>query len=501
MPAKTLQLKPPIKGWSTARSLADMKPEYAVILDNWFPETDRLTMRNGYEAWTTGLGAPVESLMDYTPRNGTSVLFGAAGGNVYNVSGSGAVGAAVLSGKTNARWQHVNMGTSGGQFLFLFNGADAAQRYDGSSWIAASFTGPTMANLIWGNVHQTRLWVGEINSLSAWYGGTNAVTGAFTEFPLYGVFKLGGYIMGMVTWTRDGGSGADDVACFVSSEGEVAVYRGTDPSSASTWSLVGLFRIGKPIGRRFFAKFGADAVLMTQDGIVPLGSVLPIDQSQTDAVAVSDEINPSFADAVRSYGTIYGWQPIIYPKRNMAVFNAPTSTTTAIQFVFNTLSKAACRFTSIPAICFGLLGENLYFGSSDGKTYKFDSGRSDNGTDIDADCLQAFYDFKQPGVEKVWTMVEPIFAANGDPNPAVEMNTDFAQVATATVPTPVVSGSLWDVAEWDVDLWAVEDEIFRGWRGVEGMGHVGGLRLRISSNELSCSWLATRFQWFTGGGM
>jgi hypothetical protein len=42
----------------------------------------------------------------------------------------------------------------------------------------------------------------------------------------------------------------DDYAAFITSEGQVAVYSGADPASSTTWSLVGVFDIGAPIGRR-----------------------------------------------------------------------------------------------------------------------------------------------------------------------------------------------------------------------------------------------------------
>lgn len=496
--AKSRFLGPPVKGWSTKRSLAEMGSEFAVKLQNGFPDTNEVVIRPGYTAHATGLGAAVESLIDYTPRTGTGVLFGAAGSNIYNVTASGAVGGAVVTSRTNARFQHVNIGTSGGQFLFICNGADTPQVYDGSTWGDTTLTGPTVANVVWCNVHQRRLWIGEVNSLTAYYGAANAITGSFTAFPLYGVFKLGGYLMGMLTWTRDGGAGADDVACFVTSEGEVAVYSGIDPSASATWELVGVFRIGRPVGRRFFAKFGGDAILITQNGIVPLSAILPVDAAQARAVAVSDEIDSEVSGAVRSYGATYGWQPFIYPRRNMAIFNAPITSATAQQFVFNTLSKAASLFTGINAVCWGLIGETAYFGTSGGSTFKFDSGVSDNGTAIATDWVQGFSDFGMPGVRKAFKMVDVIFSANGEPNAALDICLDYKLIAAATVGAPVVTGDLWDTMLWDTGKWAASDEIFRGFRGVAGIGRSGALRIRTSSTTLSMAWQGTQFIFVPG---
>jgi hypothetical protein len=77
-----------------------------------------------------------------------------------------------------------------------------------------------------------------------------SVGGAATEINLGSVFRLGGCIMACYTWTIDAGNGADDHFVILSSNGEVAVYRGTDPSDATAWSIVGVFVLGRPIGRR-----------------------------------------------------------------------------------------------------------------------------------------------------------------------------------------------------------------------------------------------------------
>ena len=52
------------------------------------------------------------------------------------------------------------------------------------------------------------------------------MSGAATEFPLGGIASKGGFIQAMGTWTRDSGAGADDVAVFVTSEGEAILAEG-----------------------------------------------------------------------------------------------------------------------------------------------------------------------------------------------------------------------------------------------------------------------------------
>jgi hypothetical protein len=492
----------PVEGWDTREALADMPEKRAVILDNWFPTTDKVNIRPGYASFATGLGASVETLMEYVPQTGTAELFGAAGSNIYDVTAAGAVGAAAVSSLTNARWQYVNFGTAGGQFIVAVNGADAPLNYNGSAWATTpAITGPTAANLIWINAHQRRLWFGERDSLTAHYLAVNTIGGAASSFSLAGLATRGGYIMGMGTWSRDGGDGMDDIAVFLTSEGQAIVYQGTDPSAAATWSLIGVYQMGKPIGRRCFIKAGADLLVVTDEGIVPLSAILSIDRAQTERVAITSQINRAFSDYVRDYGSLFGWQPVIYPRRTMILFNVPISSTQAYQIAFNTITRAPCRFTGIPAVSWSLAGNDLYFGSSNGTVYKFDGGvTSDAGTNITTDALQAFNYFGSPGQSKAFKRAKPVFEANTAPSIAVELNVDFRIIPPSSVPTSLSNNAgLWDTALWDAGLWGGDQDIYDGWLGVRGMGRAAALRMQTASTTLTSGWISTQFNFIPGG--
>jgi len=426
-------------------------------------------------------------------------VFAVNDGNIYDVSSSGAVGAAVVTGLSNDRFQQVQIGTSGGQFVFICNGADTPRTYNGSSWANSTISGPTIANLVWCNLHQRRLWVGEVNSLTAYYGGTNAIGGTFSSFSLAGIAKLGGYIMAMGTWTRDAGDGQDDVAVFITSEGEAIVYNGTNPSSASMWSLVGVFRIGRPIGRRCMIKAGGDLIIVTQDGFIPMSAALVRDRSQTEIIALSQKINKAVNDQVRDNGDRFGWQPFLYPKGTQLIFNIPQGNDEFNQFVFNTITGSACRFTGINAACWAMKGNEAYIGGN-GVVYKYDDGNSDAGTNIEWDGLQAFSYFDTPQTVKGFKRVEPIFQSDGNPSAAVELNLDF-QIKTfegVTVESPTTA-ALWGIAKWGIGLWGSADQVYRGWRGVRGYGRAAAIRIRGATTSARPSWISTNFTYTPGG--
>lgn len=498
--ASSASIQPPVGGWDTESALADMPPENAIVLDNWFPDTDDVQLRRGFAEHATGMTGEVGSLMEYIPTTGTGELFAGNGTSIFDVSSAGAVGAAVVTGMSNARWQHTQISTSAGHFLFAVNGADTPRTYNGTTWAAASVTGPTAANLIWTNNHQRRLWFGEEQSMSAWYFPVNTISGTAQEFPMGALAKRGGYIMAMGTWTRDGGDGADDVAVFLTSEGQAILFVGVDPSSSSTWDLIGVFDIGKPIGRRCMIKAGADLIMITQDGFVAASSILQADRSQTERVAISRQINRAVNDAARSFGTNFGWEPFIYPKGQMLIFNVPISGTQSHQYVFNTITNKPCRFTGIDAVCWGILNDNAYFGGLDGKVYLFDTGNADNGTNIEGNATQAFNYLGSRAREKRFSRVECLFQSGGNPNASIDMNVDFSikSAPLNSVASPSTDAK-WGIAKWGIDKWSSASQVYRGWRAVRGNGRAASIRVRVSSGTARPSWVASNIIYTNGG--
>jgi hypothetical protein len=499
--AQSRALPPPTGGWDVRNALADMPEENAVVLDNWFPSTDKVTLRRGAAEYADGMAGPVESLLEYIPATGAGELFAASDGGIYDVSGGGAVGAAEVSSLTNDRWQAAQITTAGGHFLIAMNGQDTPITYDGSTWgtTTVSASGLTPANLVWCNLHQRRLWFGEANSMDAWYLAVNSITGTPAKFPIGALAKRGGYIMAMGTWTRDGGDGADDVAVFLTSEGQAVVYSGTDPASASTWQLVGVFDIGKPIGRRCMIKAGADLIMVTQDGFVAASSILAADRSQAGRVAISAQIDKAVNDSVRSFGDTFGWQPFIYPKGTMLIFNVPQGAT-AHQYVFNTLTNAPCRFTGLDAVCWGMLNDNAYYGTSDGRVMLFDTGATDDGSNIAGDAVQAFNYLGSKTRDKSPKRVECLFTSDGNPNAAIDINIDFDIKATTAVPVASPSsGSRWGIARWGIGRWGSASQVYRGWRGVRGYGRAFSVRVRVNTGTARPSWVATNILFLPGG--
>ena len=494
-------LPAPVKGWNQRDSIADMEPTFALRLDNWFPQEDKIILRNGYTSHVTGITGNIETLMCHRTFTGTETLFAAANSAIYNVTSAGSVGSAVVSSLTNDRWQHVNFGTSGGNFLVMCNGEDAVRTYDGSSWATPTLTGATSANLIHVNAHKRRLFFIEKSKLSFWHhNSVESTAGAYSEYPLYSLCTLGGYTMAMGTWTIDAGNGIDDMAVFVTSQGEVLVFAGTDPGNADKWSLVGVYRTGKPIGRRCLVRLGGDLIIITESGFIPVSKLMQTNNPQ----ALSENIRKAVNEAATSYSGKYGWEAIDYPKHNMVIFNIPVddsedSSLNSYQYVMNTVTGAWCRFTKIPSVCFEECGGSIYFGSNT-KVWKFWDGNNDDSDSITGDAKQAFSYFHPPSRLKYFKMIRPLLQSDGTPQPEILINTDFEDDATGSTPTSVGStASSWDTAVWDTATWGGEEDVHKGWTSVQGVGYNASYRMRVATSTVEISWLSTDWLYEVGG--
>lgn len=501
---QTTSIPAPVGGLNARDALANMDPMDAVKMDNIFPTPSYVQLRSGYIQWATGLPAWVETVMKYNSTT-TSKLFAASSAGIYDVTNKGAVGPAVVSGLTSARWQHLNFTLSAaGSYLYAVNGSDKPLLYNGSTWTpidgtsTPAITGVTTTNLIHVHLFKNRLWFVEKNSFRVWYLPVSSIGGAAESIDFGPLFQLGGYLMAMASWSIDNAGGVDDYAAFISSEGEVALYRGNDPTTASSWSLVGLFRTGRPTGRRCFTRLGSDVIMICADGFVLLSKLLLTDRSQNQTI--SNKIQNLVNNDVQQYANNFGWECIVYPTGNKLIINVPqTTNNTQYQYVMNTITGAWCRFTNWNAACFEILTDKLYFG---GNTYvaQCDTGYNDGGNQISGDVEQAYSYFGVPGREKRFTLVRPILNSDGNISPAVALNIDFQnQTPTTTATFTGTGGSAWNVSPWDISPWGGLNNTLKNWQTVTGVGFAASLHMLLAAQYFGIKWQSTDFVYEPGG--
>ena len=364
----------------------------------------------------------------------------------------------------------------------------------GTYTVLYAITGVNSNKFVNVNLFKNRLFFTEKDSLKVWYLPVNQIAGAASSLDFGGIARNGGFLQAMATWTLDAGQGADDYAVFITNMGEIIVYNGTDPDTAATWELKGVWQLGYVFSRRCFYKFAGDILLLTQDGLVPLASALQ--SSRLDPrINLTDKIFFAISLAADTYSTEFGWQAIYFAKPNMLIINIPNPNGTE-QYVMHTISKAWANFTGINAKCFELSGDDMYFGGN-GYVGKFFDTNADNGAQISATCQQAYSYFDTPGQQKRFTLVRPTFLVDvGAPGIFCGINTDFQtqnNLGKVSFETNQTTTAVWDVAKWDADVWAGNLVISRNWQGVTGLGYAGGLNLNMVSAGIDVHWLSTDY--------
>lgn len=499
--SSTLSVSAPVGGWNARDPLAQMKPADAVILENFFCTPYDVQVRYGYSRWETGITGTVNTLCSYSPPNGSIKLFAAAGVNIYDATNGGAVGAPVATGYTSDKWQHANFGTAGGNFLIMANGADTPIIYNGSTWANTAITGVTSSLLIGVNVFKSRLFFVEKNSTRAWYLPTLSIAGAASALDFGSLFSRGGYLMAMGNWSLDAGYGMDDYAVFVSSEGQVAVYKGTDPSSAATWSLIGIYDVGSPIGRRCLMKYAGDLTLICQDGLAPLSKALMSSRVNSQEM-LTDKIQHAIGDFISLYAANFGWEVALFPKENMLLLNIPTSASTATQVVMNTINGAWSRFTGWNATCFELHGDNLYFGTTGAVCKAWDTN-ADSGSNIYFNAVQSFNYFGRSGQLKKVNMVRPIISTDGLPTVLFGVNADFDTSDPQGVPAfspSAATPATWDLSVWDgAAVWSGDLSIKRDWQTAFAIGYCLAGHMKGYLMNTKMRWASTDFLVDAGG--
>jgi len=422
----------------------------------------------------------------------TATAHGLITGNEITVSGAA---------PTDYNGTYVITKTGANTFTYVMATTPATNAITVGSYTVLGVTGADSSTFINVNLFKNRLYFTQKNTLACWYLDVDSIAGVASPLYFGGIARSGGYLQAMGTWTLDAGQGADDYAVFVTSMGEVIVYNGTDPTTAATWALKGVWQLGQTFSRRCFTKWAGDLLLLTQDGLVPLASALQ--SSRLDPrINITDKIYYPVSLAATNYYANFGWQVIYFASENMLILNIPVSDGIE-QYVMHTITKAWARFTGIQAYCFVNSGDNdLHFGG-DGYVGTFYSGFSDNGNNITGAVQQAYSYFDTPGQLKRFTLVRPILQTdNGLPTVLCNISTDFQPVdnlGQVSFNPSILNTGKWDSATWDNKNWGGGLVTTKIWQGVTGLGFTGSINMTVASQGIEFHWASTDYVMEAGG--
>ena len=408
-----------------------------------------------------------------------------------------------ITGATASDYNGSYVITVTGAFTFTYTMATtpAANATVVGSYTVLGITGVNSNKFINVNLFKNRLYFTEKDSLTCWYLDVNSIAGVAQPLYFGGIARNAGYLQAMGTWTLDAGQGADDYAVFVTSMGETIVYYGTDPNTADTWVLKGVWQLGQTFSRRCFFKWAGDLLLLTQDGLVPLASALQ--SSRLDPrINLTDKIYYPISQAATNYYANFGWQINYFASENMLILNIPISTGME-QYVMHTITKAWARFTGIQGYCWEVSGDaDMHFGG-DGYVGIFYESFSDDGNNISATAQQAYSYFDSAGQLKRFMMVRPILQSTGGiPSVLCGLSVDFdtqSQLGAVSFNPANQNEGIWDTATWDNNAWGGGLITTKIWQGVTGLGFSGSVNLNAVSQGIELHWASTDYVMERGG--
>ena len=500
----------PSGGMNIYDSLAAMAPNDAIYSYNILPGEYGFRTRKGYREWVTGIGGtdPILTLIPYEGQaSADDRLFATTVDGIYDVSStannptikfsfssaSGNAGYGVFAGYNN---------DNGDDYLFYADEVNGLHEYDPSTgnWTATTaITGVTETNLVFVVEHKNRLWFVERNTSDAWYLATGAKAGAATKFALGNKFTRGGHLKGIYKWSLDGGDGIDDLLVFVSSAGEVAIYKGTDPASATTWQSIGTWFVGRvPTSRKIAHIIGGELHILSTYGLISMQDLVNGVDSQkatgqnTIARKITRAIRSDFSRNTSLTSLV--WDIVAIPSEgSLALVRPYVAGTTPLQYVFNFTSSAWGYWRGLPITCGAEWKGTFYFGDGVGNIHYLVSsldGVARNGTGgdpVEFSFLTAYSDLGAPGVIKRPHIVHPRFFSDTGVEPAyaVKILFDYSiNEPSLSYETPGDTGAIWGTATWDSSIWGGSSELFSRPIGVSGMGYVMALAVKGSTEDL-----------------
>ena len=538
-------MPPPSLGLDLTSPIDNMDPASALELTNIFPGAGAPTVRLGYTNFRTG-GAtipstPIRFMHEYPLKDGTSQLIAATDASLYSLSSLGVVtditraAGAYSAGSWNKELYAGN--------IYLCNGTNEPQVYTGTGQaINITATGVTGGNATLAQVasYRERLYFAQKNTAMMWYHRT--VQTPFTtgshlmhSYDFQYVFRRGGFLSFIGSYTNTKGVSTQDLFMAVSSEGEIVMYSGTSPDD-SAWTLVAHFIIGKPLGRKAFVRVNQDIWIITQQGIIPVSALFETDPEQALNI-VSLKVNPLITQYSTQASSAELWDGFFWPQGRRVYITLPDSASSATFLVYSLDTKswtqfvlfsgehavASCKFLNLP-----------FYGSNTGTIYQGETGYADavNGTDgqsIEFSCRTAFSFYGARGNYKAFKDIRPLLKGKRGVTLNLGLDTDFKRSAVLTqVTTPAAIFTPWG-ARWgsngvartafiypgDVppvapspatltvpayfQPWSADVEYIYDRYAIAGQGHCAAIRVGGSIKNSSLQFLGFEIRYDLGG--
>lgn len=356
-----------------------------------------------------------------------------------------------------------------------------------SSASTITVTGVATGDLAQVWMNKERLFFVQRDTLKAWYLPVESIGGTATEINFSSIFRKGGSLMFGANWSLDSGDGMDDKCVFVTDQGEVAVYSGTDPSSASTWGLEGIYQIGAPLNKHAHFSLGGELMIVTKDGIFALSQAIARAYADVIANAITAPVEDRWRQDVGENSTAANVNVIMWHSRGELLISTDAIAGAGpVSFVANTRIGAWSRYVGWEVKSGTVFADEMYFGDSDGLVLKAETGGNDNGTAYTGQYIAKFSNMGGAG-RKVANHLSLLTRATVDVKFSAKVFGDYELgdlSSNYVLPDPPGS-STWGTGEWGSAVWGGGDQLFgrQKWKSVGGQGVSLAPGIAMTSNS------------------
>lgn len=488
-PAEMAMIQPPVGGLNWRKPPIELDPREALHLENIMPRPSSGDLRHGYREYAINLGGAVKSLMSYrATKHADDALFAVTDdGSVYDVTAGGDTFTKSETIGTDGVLSYTNSTTLDNSYLCVVSPSGGYWTYDAiNGWQKQELTGDGAGKSFcdifkW----KDRLWLIESDSTKAYYLGIGAITGEATVFDFAAILRRGGHLAYGTNWTFDAGYDLSDYFVLVTTQGEVIVYEGTNPTEATSFALKGVWYVGQvPEGSRSHTHFGGELMLMSSLGVVPMSALVNGKVANEYDVA-SSKIQPILETVFSEYKMRFGWElTTIYDQSFLLLKTPQRNTSQYLYYAMSTQTGAWTTITNVPMSCTVIVDEKLYFGTSDGRVCLGFEGDTDGitldgtqGAPIIGRYLGGYQDFGKVGQNKAFSLCRPFFVSGSRPSVNLKISTQYAATfpSVQSINEPTDVEAVFGTDRFDECQWTGGANTYERLQGVNGLGYYGAL--------------------------
>lgn len=512
--AEVMTIPASVGGINTLDMLMQMPQQDCIYTYNMMPSERGMRLRKGYRQWATGCGTgDVRTVLNYESQKQDSAqdrLWAVTNEGIYNVTTygttsptkdvtfsttTGLAGYGVKCEFTNDASDH---------YMFYADAVNGIKQYkEGTGW--STPTGWTydpdgdgvyesfpVEDVCFVAVFKQRIWVILEDTDDAWYLPVASISGQLTKFTFGAKMAYGGDLMGLWTWSVDGGAGMDDLLIAIGRGGDLLVYQGNDPS-LDDFGMIGNWFIGAvPNSRRLVTSYGSEMYALSSFGVTSVRDLLQGAASEDLRKSPSAKINKELRDLIGANITESEWDINIHPADGfMQIITPDPGSGAYIQYNQNLSTRAWGAWEGVPIVSAETWTGDYYMGTTGGVMLQY-HGTADGATiagatgdAIDWRLLTSFQQINASTYKQVG-FVRTLTVANAGESLSLKVVYDYDLSAAIPAPQSAAAssgGAVWDTDTWDGATW---DYVINGkafLEGTMGIGRCFAIGLRGSSNS------------------